>query len=131
MNKLSYTHLYTDADGETHFIEKQFEFEQREDIEARGGIMVSELKGVKGASIYRLKKGVVEDWHTAPRKQFGFVIQGESDITASDGQVLRLAPGNIILIDDTSGKGHITASAGDEDHVVLMVPVTDDSQVSS
>lgn len=120
---LTFQHLYTDADGETHFAEKDFAFEYRQDIEGRGGITVSELRGVTGAAIYRLKQGTVEDWHTAPRKQFGFVIQGQADITASDGQVLRLAPGSIILIDDTTGKGHITAGVGDEDHVVLMVPV--------
>ena len=126
MSILSYIHLYTDADGETHFAEKPFDFEYRGDIEGRGGITVNELKGVKGAAIYRLKKGVIEDWHTAPRKQFGFVIQGLADITVSDGQVVRLHPGVVILIDDTTGKGHITASAGDEDHLILMVPVTDD-----
>ena len=123
MSILSYFHLYTDADGESHFAEKPFDFEYRGDIEGRGGITVNELKGVKGAAIYRLKKGTVEDWHTAPRKQFGFVIQGEADITASDGQVIRLAPGRVILIDDTTGKGHITAGVGDADHIVLMVPV--------
>lgn len=126
MNLLTYFHLYTDAEGETHFSEKPFEFEYRQDIEGRAGITVNELQGVKGAAIYRLKKGVVEDWHTAPRKQFGFVIQGMADITVSDGQVLRLEPGRVILIDDTTGKGHITAGVGDEDHIILMVPVSED-----
>lgn len=122
-NELVFQHLYTGVDGETHFAERQFAFEHRQDIEGRGGITISELKEVKGAAIYRLKQGMVEDWHTAPRKQFGFVIQGQADITASDGQVLRLAPGSIILIDDVTGKGHITASVGEDDHIVLMVPV--------
>ena len=124
MATLTYHHLYTDNQGETHFAVKELEFEARQDIEGRESITVSELKNVKGAVIYKLAGRAIEDWHTAPRRQFGFVIQGQADITASDGEVLRLSPGSVILLDDTTGKGHITAGVGDEDHIVLMVPVS-------
>ena len=120
---LTYFHLYTDADGETHFSEREFSFSVRPEIESHGSISVSVLDGVTGAMMYRISPGVVEDWHTAPRRQFNFVVQGQADITASDGQVLRLHPGSVLLIDDTTGKGHITANTGEVDHIALMIPV--------
>lgn len=120
---LKYYHLYTDEDGESHFQELDFKFQSLPNIEDHASIMVSVLQNVKGAMMYRMKPGIVEDWHTAPRKQFNFVVQGQADITASDGQVMRLTPGTVLLIDDTTGKGHITASVGDEDHIALMIPV--------
>ena len=123
-NNLTYLHLYTDAAGETHFAEKEFVFTRLDHVENRESITVHEITGVQRAILYKLAKGAVEDWHTAPRKQLGCVIQGTADITASDGEVRRLRPGSVILIDDTTGKGHITKHVGDEDHIAMMIPVT-------
>ena len=97
---LSYLHLYTDADGMTHFRDERFEFHS-----------------------VRLKQGVVEDWHNAPRTQFAIVVQGEVELTAGDGEVRRLTTGMVALLDDTKGKGHKTAALGAEDHIALMIPV--------
>jgi len=123
-DNLTYLHLYTDAAGETHFAEKQFDFEHLPHVENRDSIMAHEISGVQRAILYKLTKDAVEDWHTAPRKQFGCVIQGMADITASDGEVRRLRPGSVILIDDTTGKGHITRHVGDVDHIAMMIAVT-------
>ena len=121
---LTYLHLYTDATGETHFAERAFDFEHLPHVEDRDSIMACEVPGVQRAILYKLTRGAVEDWHTAPRKQFGCVIQGMADITASDGEIRRLRPGSIILIDDTTGKGHITRHVGAEDHIAMMIAVS-------
>ena len=123
-NTLTYLHLYTDGAGETHFAEKEFEFKHLPHVENRDSIMTHEISGVQRAILYKLTSGAVEDWHTAPRKQLACVIQGMADITASDGEVRRLRPGSIVLIDDTTGKGHITTHVGDEDHIAMMIPIT-------
>lgn len=128
MNKpeqLAYHHLYTDAQGETHFASRQFEFKQRQDIIGVASINVSELQGVRAAMLYNLASGAVEDWHNTPRKQFAFVVQGQVEVTASDGEVVHLEPGGIMLLDDTTGKGHVTANVGPGEFVVLMVPVVE------
>jgi quercetin dioxygenase-like cupin family protein len=122
-NNLTYLHLYTDTAGETHFAESEFEFKHLKHVENRESITAHEITGVQRAILYKLAQGAVEDWHVAPRKQWGCVIQGMADITASDGEVRRLRPGSIILIDDTTGKGHITTHVGEEDHITMMIPV--------
>ena len=40
---------------------------------------------------------------------------------ASDGEVRELAPGTILLAEDTAGKGHVSRVTGDEDMLVLIL----------
>ena len=52
-------------------------------------------------------------------------VQGMSEVTAGDGEVRRFGLGSIILMDDLTGKGHITRAVGDVDHIALTIPVPD------
>ena len=121
--KLTYLHLYTDPDGMTHFRDERFEFHSVNETNSPTSMTYHELAGVQGATLVRMTNGVVEDWHNAPRTQFAIVIQGEVELTAGDGEVRRLSAGDIALLDDTTGKGHKTASVGVKDHIALMIPV--------
>lgn len=120
---LPYIHLYTDPGGMTHFRDEIFEFHAVNQPGSPADMSYHELAGAGSATLVRLKKGVVEDWHTAPRTQFAVVVQGVVQLTAGDGEVRRLTTGMMALLDDTTGKGHITAALGDEDHIALMIPV--------
>ena len=118
--KLTYMRLYADSEGESHFEEKDFEFKPSGD---GASLSAHALTGVESATLLKLKKGAVEDWHTAPRRQFLIIVQGATKVTASDGEVRRFTPGTIVLMDDTTGKGHVTRNDGDGDHIALAIPV--------
>ena len=45
-------------------------------------------------------------WHPAPARQFVIMLEGEVDIEAGDGTIRRLGPGDILLAEDTTGRGH-------------------------
>jgi quercetin dioxygenase-like cupin family protein len=121
---LTYTHLYSDANGVSHFKREQLEFKPLPGPNASQSLSVYVLAGAQGATLLRLRKGAVEDWHIAPRTQFLIGVQGESEVTTSDGKTLRVKPGDVVLMDDTTGKGHKTAAMGSQDHVAIVVPVT-------
>ena len=53
-------------------------------------------------------------------------IRGIVEVTAGDGEKRRATPGQFILLEDLTGKGHITHSVGPEDHVALAFPIADD-----
>jgi uncharacterized cupin superfamily protein len=53
---------------------------------------------------------------------FLIVLQGVTQVTASDGQVRRFGPGSMLLMDDPKGKGHITEVVGTVDHVTITIP---------
>jgi quercetin dioxygenase-like cupin family protein len=63
----------------------------------------------------RLPVGWSGDWHPAPKRQFGILIEGELEVTASDGEVRTFKAGDVRLLEDTSGKGHQTKVLGDRD----------------
>jgi hypothetical protein len=123
---VSFTRLYTDANGASHFTDETLPLAPvagGQGMEAN--LAVSRIGDVKGVMFAQLKAGATEDWHIAPRRQFMVCVRGIVEITASDGQKRRLTPGQFMLLEDTTGKGHITHAAGTEDHVALAVPVPD------
>jgi quercetin dioxygenase-like cupin family protein len=120
---LTYTHLYSDANGISHFKAEQLDFKPLPGNSASQSLTMHVLAGAQGATFLRLRQGAVEDWHIAPRTQFLIGVQGESEVTTADGKTMRVKPGDIVLMDDTRGKGHRTAAVGSQDHVAMVVPV--------
>jgi quercetin dioxygenase-like cupin family protein len=117
---LTYVHVYADAAGASHFREEHFEFTRRDNERS---IHVLDAKG--GATLLRLKAGTFEDWHNAPQAWFLIVLQGASEVTTSDGQVRHFGPGSVVLLDDTTGKGHQTRAVGKTDHIAAVIPIAD------
>ena len=124
---LSFSRLYTGPDGVSHWADETIHLVARgtEGIEAM--MASASLGDIKGSMVLALKVGQTEDWHIAPRRQFMFCLRGIVEVTAGDGQKRALKPGEFALLEDTSGKGHITHSAGKEDHVALALPVPDNA----
>ena len=118
VSPLTYTHLYADSAGASHFRDEQFEFRG----ERAGAPTMHALNAAAGGMLAQLKLGAFEDWHTAPQRWYLIVIQGISEVTTSDGEVRRFGPGAMLLMDDTTGKGHQTRAVGTVDHVALVIP---------
>jgi quercetin dioxygenase-like cupin family protein len=106
--------LYSGPDGQTH----------AERIEVKlmpsatyTGTEESESFNVSGAPFLRLPPGNVQDWHNAARRQYAVTLSGRGEVDLADGQKILLNPGQIVLAEDVTGKGHITRSIGSEDLV--------------
>src|ERR1700719_1590027 len=52
------------------------------------------------------------DWHTSPRRQYIFILAGQMEIGIGDGTTRRFGPGDVVLADDLTGRGHTTRSLG-------------------
>ena len=133
---LTITHLWADAKGVSHFRDEKLSFEAATPENPTAGttsranpdpeaLVALPLRGATGATFLYLKRAAVEDWHRAPRRMYLIAVQGMSEVTAGDGQVRRFGLGSIILMDDLTGKGHITRAVGDVDHIALTIPVPD------
>ena len=53
------------------------------------------------------------DWHPAPRRQYVINLDATTHVTAGDGETRALEPGAVTLVEDTTGRGHITKCFGD------------------
>ena len=122
---LSFLRLTTGPDGISHWVEDQVPLKARGTQGIDAVMAVGLLGDVKNAVFAMLKAGETEDWHPAPRRQFMVCLRGLVEVTAGDGQKRRVKPGEFVLLEDTSGKGHVTHAAGSEDHVALALPVPD------
>jgi hypothetical protein len=52
-------------------------------------------------------------------------LSGNSEVEVSGGVHVVAGPGHINLIEDTTGKGHITRNFGPEDRIALTIPLAD------
>ena len=51
-------------------------------------------------------------WHVAPQRQFAINLTGELEVEVSDGERRRIGPGDLVMLEDTHGKGHVTRLIG-------------------
>jgi quercetin dioxygenase-like cupin family protein len=113
------TRLYTGPDNQTHTEEVEATFTVADPSE------VSQLMKITGAELHRAPAGRVNDWHTAPRRQYVITLSGRGEIEVAGGKKISLGPGHIELAEDTTGRGHITRVVGTEDRVTLWLPLAD------
>ena len=115
------TRLYTGPDGQTH----------AEEIEAKfiaGSTNdVYKMMTTTAAELHRAAPGRVSDWHTAPRRQYVITLSGHGELEVAGGKKIPVGPGHIELVEDTTGKGHITRVTGTEERVTIQLPLTDQS----
>ena len=52
-------------------------------------------------------------------------MQGEYEITASDGAVRSFHAGSVLLLEDTDGKGHSFRVTGNDDALIFAVVLAD------
>jgi hypothetical protein len=109
--------LYTDQDGESHFRDIEVEW-----AEERRGSKLSKRLPANGIIFRQTKADNDLDFHTAPRRQYIVNLQGSVKITASDGEVRVIGPGEVFLVEDVTGKGHKSHTLG-EMRLSLFIPV--------
>ena len=126
----SYTRLYADADGETHF--EDVHLPTRAETHTSGALTaVSDLVRVEGLIFRR----VIEDVetgvpHNAPYRLLIIMLEGAAEVTVSDGERRVFGPGSVMLVEDTVGRGHLTRPVGDTPRLTLFAPLPADDGVA-
>lgn len=116
---LAMTRMYTGPDGQTH----------AEEIDAkliplgvgRGGVEQSEIAKATSVWFVRRPPGWTQDWHPAPERRYGITLSGRGEVEVAGGHKIRLEPGSTLLIEDLTGKGHITRTLGTEDWTAELI----------
>jgi len=73
------------------------------------------------AGAYRGSGARAPDWHNAPRKQFAINMTGELEVELTDGSRRKIGS-DLVFLEDTTGKGHITRALGPITNVFIHVP---------
>lgn len=99
------TRIYEDEAGESHFdeieeagVERRNHADYTRAIDAYGLVFKeSQAMGDEPA---------LGEWHRAPRRQYVLFLAGETEIEVSDGEKRIITAGDVLLVEDTNGKGH-------------------------
>ena len=101
--------LYADAKGESHWRDIEVEWAE----ETRGG-RLSKRQPATGIIFRQVPPEYELDWHNAPRRQYIINLDAGVEITASDGEARKIGAGEVILVEDTSGKGHLSKALDEQ-----------------
>ena len=110
------TRVYTGTDNRSHFEDVEIPLEEQG---AAGSL--SKLMKATGV-IFRETSGDYNfTWHTAPRRQYVIMLDGEVEIEIGDGTKRILRTGEILLAEDTTGQGHISRAVNGKPRKSLFV----------
>jgi hypothetical protein len=109
--------LYADENGESHFRDIEIEWAEQ----GRASRFSKRLPAT--GIIFRETPAEYDlDWHPAPRRQYIVNLDAAVRITASDGESRIIGAGEVILVEDTTGKGHLSQGLGELRHS-LFIPI--------
>lgn len=87
-----FVRLYTGKDGHSHF----------EDLDP------GDSEQGQAITFGQYPADHLIDWHVAPEPIYYINLSGEFEYETDDGSVRRFGPGDVILVEDTKGSGHIS-----------------------
>lgn len=117
------TRIYTDSTGASHFAEMQIRFELSDFAPPAPPISVTSSFASQGFAIISSPVGWYGDWHPTPRIQFVFCLAGTLEVEVTDGEIRRFGPGSVVLLEDTTGKGHVSKVVGDQRVYMVAAPL--------
>ena len=124
--RASYVRLFADEQGESHFEEVEVELGPVDFAPPAPPLHVTALFPAARCGLVCAPP----DWggqvpHPAPRRQLFCNLRGEYEVTASDGTTRRFPAGSLLLLEDTTGKGHSTRITSGDDALLVAVALAD------
>ena len=120
---MRYTRVFTDPNGDTHFEDAETQGKTTQAVESDLVGTVSATFPVTGIYFREVVEESSPAPHNAPYALFIVGLRGTFSIEVSDGEVRTFPPGSVVLVEDTTGKGHTTRRVGDEPRATLMAPL--------
>ena len=114
--------VYSGADGRSRVAEVVLAMQPFVDKEGAHG-EATPMQSVAGIAFRVSPPGYVLDWHCAPRRQYSITLAGQAEIQVGDGTVVRVGPGDVLLAEDLTGRGHVTRSVGTGPRFYAIVPL--------
>jgi hypothetical protein len=112
-SELSYMRLYADHAGESHFEPAAVETFTRHFAPPAPAFNVSVFTPALRSGFLVVPAGWLGDLHPSPLRMWIFVLDGEMEFEASDGERRPARRGDALLLEDTTGRGHRSRVIGD------------------
>ena len=112
MSEIGYLRIFSDGNGCSHFERKSIALAARDYAPPALPLNTSTSQPADKAVFLELPVGWYGDWHPTPVRQWLILMTGECEFEAGDGEQVLCNAGDVVLLDDTAGKGHRTKVIG-------------------
>jgi len=109
--------IYNDENGESHFEDREIDLPELSHTS-----QLSKCIPVAGLYFRRIEPEYDGDWHNPPRRQYIVNLDGPIEITVSDGERRIIGPGEVLYVEDMTGKGHLAKPVNDRIRHTLIMP---------
>ena len=110
------TKVYTDENGDSRFGEVEISLNDSGDIG-----FLSDLIPVEGIVFREVLPAYDFDFHNAPHRQYIILLDGKIEIETSLGEKRTFCAGEILLMEDTHGKGHKTRNLIEQKRMSIFI----------
>jgi len=117
----TYTRLYSDNQGESHFEDVEIDLTLTEYAPPAPPLELSPNTPARQFGFMNASAGWSSDWHPTSAQNIFFVLSGEWEVTASDGETRRFGVGSVLRVEDTTGKGHWSRVISDSLAVMVQL----------
>ena len=124
--KARYARLFSDDQGESHFQDLHADLTPTDFAEGIPPLFVSSSLPASETSFFGAPPGWEAGWHPSSGRHLFAVLTGTWEVTASDGEVRTFAQGDVLLVEDTSGKGHASRVISEDASLALLVNLVDE-----
>ena len=117
----TYPRLYADEQGESHFEDVEIDLAPTDYTPPAPPLDLSSFTPATQFGFMRAPAGWSSEWHPSLARNVFFVLSGEWEVTASDEESRRFSVGCVLLVEDTTGKGHASRVVSEVDSIAAMV----------
>ena len=98
-----FVRIYTGDDGQSHMEEMDLPTESTHRVATKSG---------EDLVFRTFEDNRAVEWHNPGRRQYLFVLDGQTEVEVKDGTKLVFSPGDVLLAEDMTGQGHLTRTVG-------------------
>ena len=121
----NYTRLYADEQGESHFEDLVIDLTLTDYSPPAPPLSLSSFTPATQFAFMNAPAGWSSDWHPTSARNIFFVLSGEWEVSASDGESRRFPAGSVLLVEDTAGKGHTSRVVSEIDSLAALVQLAE------
>lgn len=113
MSNIEYLRIYADEQGCSHFETGTIVLDAKNYAPPAPSLNTSTTEPADKSVFLELPVGWYGDWHPTPVRQWLILMTGECEFEAGDAEKVIRKAGDVVMLDDLTGKGHQTKVLGD------------------
>lgn len=107
---MNYSLLKEDTDGVSYFVDEAADLSLVDFVPPADPLLISKVRPASGFVFLTLPAGWKGVKHPSPNRQIAAILSGCFRVIAGSGEVRDFRSGDLFLMEDTTGSGHISSA---------------------